>query len=76
MQGRQLADGRILLVGNTGLLAVSNDGGQTLRAALGAGRTGFSALAETDGKVILVGRDGHHDARPGLADDKAPAAAQ
>jgi len=76
MQGRQLADGRILLVGNTGLLAVSNDGGQTLDLHWAPAGRGFSALAETDGKVILVGETGVTMLDPAWLTDKAPAAAQ
>jgi len=78
MQGRQLADGRILLVGNTGLLAVSSDGGQSFDLHWAPGGRGFSALAEADGKVILVGETGVTTLDPAWLAGKepAPAAAQ
>jgi photosystem II stability/assembly factor-like uncharacterized protein len=75
MQGRQLADGRILLVGNTGLLAVSNDGGQTLDLHWTPAGRGFSALAEVDGKVVLVGETGITMLDPAWLAGKAPAPA-
>jgi photosystem II stability/assembly factor-like uncharacterized protein len=75
MQGRQLADGRILLVGNTGMLAVSNDGGQSFDLHWAPAGRGFSALAEVDGKVVLVGETGVTMLDPAWLTGKAPAPA-
>jgi photosystem II stability/assembly factor-like uncharacterized protein len=58
MSGSQLADGRVLLVGNSGLLALSNDDGQTLELHWSPARKGFAALAEVSGEVVLVGESG------------------
>jgi photosystem II stability/assembly factor-like uncharacterized protein len=58
MAGRQLADGRVLLVGNTGLLAVSKDDGQTLELHWAPPGKGYSAMIETGGQVILAGEAG------------------
>jgi photosystem II stability/assembly factor-like uncharacterized protein len=71
MSGRQLADGRILLVGNSGLLAVSKDDGQTLDLHWSPARRGFAALAETSGEVILVGESGISKLDPAWLTDKA-----
>ena len=58
MSGHVLADGRVLLVGNTGLLAVSGDGGQSFELhSSGRGR-GFAAFVEVDGHIILAGEGG------------------
>jgi photosystem II stability/assembly factor-like uncharacterized protein len=58
MSGRVLADGRVLLVGNNGLLALSRDGGQTFELhSSGRGR-GFAAFVEVDGRIILAGEGG------------------
>ena len=66
--GRQLADGRILLVGNSGLLALSRDGGQTLRSALVAGRSRFCCSGRSrGGTVVLAGEAGITLLDPSLA---------
>jgi photosystem II stability/assembly factor-like uncharacterized protein len=54
-----LSDGRILLVGNSGLVAESADGGATFTAKWSPAGRGFSALAEVDGGgVVAVGESG------------------
>jgi photosystem II stability/assembly factor-like uncharacterized protein len=57
--GRQLADGRILLVGNSGLLALSRDGGQSFEVHFAPTGRGFAAVAEAPGGgVVLAGESG------------------
>ena len=56
--GRQLADGRVLLVGNNGLLASSKDGGQTLELHWSPAGRGFAAVVDVPGSVILAGEAG------------------
>ena len=50
--------GRILLVGNSGLLAMSRDGGRTLDLHWAPGGRGFSNVVEADGGIILAGESG------------------
>ena len=58
MSGRQLSDGRVLLVGNAGLLADSHDDGQTVELHWSPLGKGFAALIEVPGGVVLVGEAG------------------
>jgi photosystem II stability/assembly factor-like uncharacterized protein len=56
--GKQLADGRVLLVGNGGLLALSQDGGQSFTVHKSPAGKGFAALVESGGQVMLAGETG------------------
>ena len=56
--GRQLEDGRVLLVGNSGLLALSRDGGKTFEVHWSPAGKGFAALAEAGGTIVLAGETG------------------
>jgi photosystem II stability/assembly factor-like uncharacterized protein len=56
--GRTLADGRILLVGNAGLVATSTDNGQSFKIEWSPAGRGFSAVAEADGGLVVVGEAG------------------
>ncbi len=53
MAGQQLADGRVMLVGNSGLIAESADGGQSFVLHSAAPGKGFAALVEKPGGGIL-----------------------
>jgi photosystem II stability/assembly factor-like uncharacterized protein len=53
MAGRQLADGRVMLVGNAGLIAESADNGQSFVLHSAPSGKGFSALVEKSGGGIL-----------------------
>jgi photosystem II stability/assembly factor-like uncharacterized protein len=75
MAGRLLADGRVLLVGNTGLLAVSKDDGQTLELHWAPSGKGFSAVIEAGGNVILAGEAGVTTLDPAWLASKPSAAA-
>jgi photosystem II stability/assembly factor-like uncharacterized protein len=75
MAGRQLADGRVLLVGNTGLLALSKDDGQSLELHWAPGGKGYSALVEAGGQVILVGEAGVSTLDPAWLAGAAPGSA-
>jgi len=76
MAGRQLADGRVLLVGNSGLLAVSNDDCQTLALHWAPQGQGFGQLIEAGGKIILVGETGVGTLDPAWLESSKTAAAQ
>lgn len=56
--GRQLEDGRVLLVGNSGLVALSKDDGQTLDLHWSPARRGFAGIAEDGQQIVLVGETG------------------
>ncbi|MCM2310183.1 MAG: YCF48-related protein [Steroidobacteraceae bacterium] len=56
--GEVLADGRIFLVGNAGLVATSTDNGQTFKVEWSPASKGFSAVAEADGGLVVVGEAG------------------
>lgn len=56
--GRVLSDGRIVLVGNSGLVVESADNGQTFTLQWSPAGKGFSAIAEVDGGVVVVGESG------------------
>jgi photosystem II stability/assembly factor-like uncharacterized protein len=57
--GRTLSDGRIILVGNAGLVAESDDNGQTLTVRWAPDGAGFSAVIEApDGSLVVAGIDG------------------
>lgn len=56
--GEVLADGRIVLVGNAGLVATSSDNGQTFKVEWSPAGKGFSAIAEADAGLVVVGEGG------------------
>jgi photosystem II stability/assembly factor-like uncharacterized protein len=56
--GRTLSDGRIILVGNAGLVATSTDNGQSFKIEWSPASRGFSALVEADGGLVVVGEAG------------------
>jgi photosystem II stability/assembly factor-like uncharacterized protein len=56
--GEVLADGRIVLVGNAGLVATSGDNGQSFKIEWSPASKGFSAVAEADGGLVVVGEAG------------------
>ena len=57
--GTVLSDGRIVLVGNAGLVLVSSDNGQTLDVKWSPAGRGFSAVAEApDGSLVTAGEAG------------------
>jgi len=56
--GRVLSDGRIMLVGNAGLVGTSSDNGQTFTLEWSNAGKGFSALEEIPGGVVVVGEAG------------------
>ncbi len=56
--GRVLSDGRIMLVGNAGLVAHSADNGQVFEIEWSTAGKGFSAVAEVPGGVVTVGERG------------------
>jgi len=58
MSARQLADGRILFVGNVGLLAQSRDDGRTVELHWSPASRGFASLIETPAGVLLAGESG------------------
>lgn len=58
MAGRLLSDGRLLLVGNAGLMAVSSDNGQTLELHWVPDSRGLAQVIEADGSLIGVGERG------------------
>ncbi len=53
-----LSDGRIVLVGNAGLVATSSDAGQSFKIEWSPASRGFSALAETPAGLVVVGEAG------------------
>jgi photosystem II stability/assembly factor-like uncharacterized protein len=56
--GRAMSDGRIVLVGNSGLVAVSKDNGQTFRLEWSEAGRGFSSVTEVPGGMVTVGEGG------------------
>jgi len=76
MAGRQLADGRVLLVGNSGLLAVSNDDCQTLALHWAPQGQGFGQLVEAGGRIILAGETGVGTLEPAWLEGNKTAAVQ
>jgi photosystem II stability/assembly factor-like uncharacterized protein len=56
--GRTLADGRIVLVGNAGLVATSTDNGQSFEIKWSPAGRGYSAVAEAGGGLIVAGEAG------------------
>jgi photosystem II stability/assembly factor-like uncharacterized protein len=59
MAGHQLADGRVMLVGNSGLIAQSADGGQRFALHTAQPGKGFAAILEKpDGGIIFAGESG------------------
>ncbi len=57
--GCVLSDGRIVLVGNAGLVAISDDNGQTLNAKWAPAGSGFSSAIEApDGSIVVAGERG------------------
>lgn len=58
MAGRQLSSGRVLLVGNSGLLLDSKDEGQSLELHWSPDRKGFASFVQIGSRVILVGESG------------------
>jgi photosystem II stability/assembly factor-like uncharacterized protein len=57
--GCVLSDGRIVLVGNAGLVAVSDDNGQTLDVKWSPEGAGFSAAIQApDGSIVVAGEHG------------------
>ena len=48
----------VLLVGNTGLLALSTDGGRTLELHWSPASKGFAQVIEADGRLLTVGEAG------------------
>jgi photosystem II stability/assembly factor-like uncharacterized protein len=76
MAARELADGSVLMVGNTGLLADSRDGGLTFKLHWSPQGQGFAGLVESGGKVILVGDTGVTTLDPAWLTDNRSAAGQ
>lgn len=64
MGGAVLDDGRVLLVGNVGLLAVSEDNGQTLHLRWEPENGGMSRVMEVDGRLLTVGIRGIQEIQP------------
>jgi photosystem II stability/assembly factor-like uncharacterized protein len=59
MAGHQLADGRVMLVGNSGLIAESADGGQRFALHTAKPGKGFADFLQIpDGGIILAGEGG------------------
>ena len=58
MAGKLLSDGRLLLVGNAGLMAVSTDDGQSLELHWIPDSRGLAQVVEVDGSLIGVGERG------------------
>lgn len=58
MAGKLLSDGRLLLVGNAGLMAVSADNGQSLELHWIPDSRGLAQVIEADGSLIGVGERG------------------
>jgi photosystem II stability/assembly factor-like uncharacterized protein len=58
MAGKLLSDGRLLLVGNAGLMAVSTDNGQSLELHWIPDSRGLAQVIEADGSLIGVGERG------------------
>jgi photosystem II stability/assembly factor-like uncharacterized protein len=56
--GRTLSDGRIILVGNAGLVATSTDNGQSFKIEWSPASRGYSALVEAGGNLVVVGEAG------------------
>jgi photosystem II stability/assembly factor-like uncharacterized protein len=58
MAGKLLSDGRLLLVGNAGLLALSTDNGQSLELHWIPDSRGTAQIVEVDGTLVAVGERG------------------
>ena len=59
MSGEQLADGRVMLVGNSGLIAESADGGQSFVLHTAKPGKGFAGLVQqTGGGILFAGESG------------------
>jgi hypothetical protein len=58
MGGVQLADGHVLLVGNTGLLALSRDRARTLELHWSPAAKGFAQIVEANDRLLAVGESG------------------
>jgi photosystem II stability/assembly factor-like uncharacterized protein len=57
--GTVLSDGRIILVGNAGLVVESDDNGQTLSAKWSPDGKGISAVTQApDGSIVVAGERG------------------
>lgn len=57
--GCVLSDGRMILVGNAGLVAISDDNGQTLSVKWSPEGAGFSAVIQApDGSIVVAGERG------------------
>lgn len=66
MAGRVLSDGRVLLVGNSGLVAVSGDNGKDLHLHWTASGSGIAQVLEKDGKLLTFGERGVGELDPTL----------
>ncbi len=64
MGGTVLDDGRVLLVGNVGLIAVSEDNGKTLHLRWEPENGGMSRVMEVDGRLLTVGVNGIQEIEP------------
>lgn len=58
MAGKLLSDGRLLLVGNSGLMALSTDDGQSLELHWIPDGRGLAQVIEADGSLVGVGERG------------------
>jgi photosystem II stability/assembly factor-like uncharacterized protein len=58
MSGRQLQDGRVMLVGNAGLIAESADNGQSFVLHWASPGKGFASLVETGNGIVFAGESG------------------
>ena len=58
MAGKLLSDGRLLLVGNAGLMALSTDNGQSLELHWIPDGRGIAQVIEADGSLVGVGERG------------------
>ena len=57
--GTRLSDGSLAVVGLSGVVLTSRDGGRTFSVAIQPGRRGIAAVAEgADGKLLLFGEEG------------------
>jgi photosystem II stability/assembly factor-like uncharacterized protein len=56
--GTLLSDGRIVLVGNNGLVAESSDNGATFQMQWSTAGRGFAAVAEVPGGLVVAGESG------------------